>query len=240
MMRVFPLVFAGEREMVGEGLMLLGVLSMVIGVLGAVCQTELRRLLSFHIVSQIGYLVFGLGLFTETGLAAAIFYMIHYTLVKCALFLAVGLMERITGENDLKRIGGLQESAPLLATLFFIGGLSLAGLPPWSGFFAKLVIVMAGFSADRYFYAAIAVGTGFFTLFSMMKIWRLGFWGEARGARHRLPPALYPGLILLVSFSVVLAVAFQPIHRFARATAAQLLDPGSYTRAVLGERTEIR
>lgn len=239
MMRVFPLVFAGERAVLGEGLMLLGVLSMVVGVLGAVCQYELRRLLGFHIVSQIGYLVFGLGLFTEAGLAAAIFYMVHYTLVKCALFLAAGVMERMTGQNNLKQIGGLVEGAPFLATLFLIAGLSLAGIPPWSGFFAKLVIVLAGFAQERWLYAAIAIGTGFFTLFSMMKIWHMGFWGEAKGGRTPAPRLLYGGVVLLVSFSVILAVVFQPLNEFARATAAQLLDPSQYTGAVLGARAEV-
>jgi multicomponent Na+:H+ antiporter subunit D len=233
MMRVFPLVFAGHETLIGETLMALGALSMLVGVWGAVCQVELRRLLSFHIVSQIGYLVFGLGLFTEAGLAAAIFYMIHYTIVKCALFLLAGVMERITGHNSLKHIGGLMESAPLLATLFFVAALSLAGVPPWSGFFAKLLIVLAGFEQQRYFYTAIAVLTGFFTLFSMMKIWHMAFWGEARGQRRAVPRVLPAAAALLVSFSVIFAAAFQPVNRLARATAEQLLAPDRYIEAVL-------
>jgi multicomponent Na+:H+ antiporter subunit D len=234
MMRVFPLVFAEQAPLVGEVWMALGAVSMLVGVLGAVCQTELRRLLSFHIVSQIGYLVFGLGLFSEAGLGAAIFYMLHYTVVKCALFLIAGLMERMSGQNNLKKIGGLMETAPFLASLFFVAGLSLAGVPPWSGFFAKFVIVLAGFEQQRYLYSAVAVVTGFFTLFSMMKIWHMSFWGERAGQRHRLPPPMYAGVVLLVSFSVVLAVAFRPVNAFARQTASQLLEPGRYAEAVLG------
>lgn len=235
MMRVFPLVFAAQEAMLGEALMALGALSMLIGVWGAVCQTELRRLLSFHIVSQIGYLVFGLGLWSEAGLAAAIFYMAHYTVVKCALFLVAGLMERITGQNNLKKIGGLMEGFPLLATLFFVGGLSLAGVPPWSGFFAKLGIVVAGFQQQRYLYTAVAVLTGFFTLFSMMKIWHMSFWGETKGERRPAPRWLYASVLLLVSFSAVFAVAAQPLLRFSRASARQLLSPAQYIDAVLSK-----
>lgn len=235
MMRVFPLVFPEQAPLVGEGLMAVGAISMLVGVWGAVCQTELRRLLSFHIVSQIGYLAFGLGLMSEAGLAAAIFYMVHYTVVKCALFLIAGVMERITGQNSVKKIGGLMESAPALAALFFVAGLSLAGLPPWSGFFAKLVVVVAGFQQERYLYTGIAVLTGLFTLFSMMKIWHMSFWGDAAGERRLASRPMYLGVTLLVSFSVIFAATFAPVHGFARQAAAQLLEPGNYVRAVLGE-----
>ncbi|MCG3146863.1 MAG: Na(+)/H(+) antiporter subunit D [Verrucomicrobiae bacterium] len=235
MMRVFPLVFPEQRALVGEGLMALGAVSMLVGVWGAVCQTEIRRLLSFHIVSQIGYLAFALGLLTEAGVAAAIFYMIHYTLVKCGLFLVAGVMERMTGQNSVKKIGGLMESAPALAALFFVAGLSLAGLPPWSGFFAKIVVVVAGFQQERYLYTGIAVLTGLFTLFSMMKIWHLSFWGEPAGERRPVPRVMYGAVALLVACSVIFAAVFQPVHAFARQTAAQLLAPDNYVRAVLWE-----
>ncbi len=234
MMRVFPLVFPAQNGWLGETLLVLGAVSMLVGVLGAVCQTELRRLLSFHIVSQIGYLMFGLGLFSVASVAAAIFYMVHYTVVKCALFLIAGIMERITGQNSVKKIGGLVEGFPLLATLFFIAGLSLAGLPPWSGFFAKLTIVMAGFQQQRYGFAAVAVVTGFFTLFSMMKIWHLSFWGEKAGERRPTSPWMYGGAALLVSFSVILAVGAKPLNAVAHDTAQQVLRPGAYVQAVLG------
>jgi multicomponent Na+:H+ antiporter subunit D len=233
MMRVFPLVFVEQRELIGEALMPLGAASMLIGVLGAVCQTELRRLLSFHIISQIGYLIFGLGLFTEAGVGAAIFYMVHYTVVKCALFLIAGIAERITGENSVKKIGGLMEGFPLLATLFFVAGLSLAGIPPWSGFFAKLVIIVAGFQQERYFYVAVAIVTGFFTLFSMMKIWHMSFWSEKKGDRRAQQSLIYGGAALLVSFSVIFAAAFRPVNEFSRQTAAQLLEPQRYIESVL-------
>ncbi len=235
MIRVGTLVFGGQTALLGEVLMAVGALSMLIGVWGAVCQTEIRRLLSFHVVSQIGYLVFALGLFTEAGLAAAVFYMLHYTIVKCSLFLIAGVMERISGQNNLKKMGGLMETAPVLATLFFIGGLSLAGLPPWSGFFAKFVVIVAGFQERQYLYTFVAVVTGFFTLFSMMKIWHLAFWGEKKGPHERPWRLGYLSVLLLVSFSVTLAVWFKPVNNFARQAAAQLLDTQAYVRAVLGE-----
>jgi len=220
---------------VGEVLMAVGAVSMLVGVWGAVCQTEIRRLLSFHIVSQVGYLAFALGLLTEAGVAAAIFYMVHYTVVKCALFLIAGVMERVTGQTSVKKIGGLLESAPALAALFFVAGLSLAGLPPWSGFFAKLAVVMAGFERREFLYTGIAVLTGLFTLFSMMKIWHQSFWGEPAGERRAVPRVMYGAVTLLVAFSVIFAAAFQPVQAFARLAAAQLLAPDRYVRAVLGE-----
>jgi multicomponent Na+:H+ antiporter subunit D len=237
MMRVFPLVFSSQQQIVGETLMGLGAATMLLGVLGAVCQLEIRRLLSFHIISQIGYLIFGLGLFTQAGIAAAVFYMAHYTIVKCALFLVAGIVERITGENNLKKMGGLMESFPALSALFFVAGLSLAGLPPWSGFFAKFVVVKAGFEAGRYFYAGVAVVTGFFTLYSMMKIWQMVFWSNKSGEHRAQPRLIYAGAALLVSFSVIFAVGFSPMNRFAQDTATQLLDAPAYRRAVLDARS---
>jgi multicomponent Na+:H+ antiporter subunit D len=242
MMRVFPLIFSSQQQIVGEALMALGAVTMLVGVLGAVCQLEIRRLLSFHIVSQIGYLIFGLGLFSQAGIAAAVFYMAHYTIVKCALFLVAGIIERVTGENNLKKMGGLMESFPALSALFFVAGLSLAGLPPWSGFFAKLVIVKAGFEAGQYLYAGVAVVTGFFTLYSMMKIWQMVFWSEKTGEHREQPRLIYAGVVLLLSFSVIFAAGFSPMNRFALETAGQLLDAPAYRRAVLeaNPKSEIR
>src|SRR4029450_6243394 len=169
LLRVFSTVFAPLRGPVAELMVVLGVASMLIGVLGAVAQYELRRLLSFHIVSQIGYLVFGIGLFTVAGVAAAIFYLVHYTLVKCALFLLSGIAERLGGANDLRRLPGLARLSPVLAALFFIAGISLAGLPPTSGFFSNLLLASAGLEAGHWIGGTRGFGAGIPPAFS---VWR--------------------------------------------------------------------
>src|SRR5690606_9459111 len=159
-------------------------LTMVTGVLGAVAQQEFRRVLSFHIISQIGYMTMGLGIaglvdspaLAALALAGSIFYIAHHIIVKTNLFLVSSVTRRLCGTFDLKRQGGLYQSQPLLAVLFLVPALSLAGIPPLSGFFAKLSLVKAGLNAEQYAIAGTALVVGLLTLFSMTKIWAEAFW----------------------------------------------------------------
>lgn len=234
LLRVFTTAFAEVRHPAADILLALAVVSMLIGVLGAVAQTEIRRLLSFHIVSQIGYLAFGVALFTVTGVAAALVYLVHYTIVKCALFLLGGLAESAGGSRDLRHLSGLAHRSPVLAGLFFVAGLSLAGVPPTSGFVSKLVLASAGLEARHYFAVTVAFGAGILTLFSMMKIWTMAFWGVPDAASAAVPRPLQLGAAaLLVSFSVTLALAAEPLYAWALATAHQVMDVSAYVAAVL-------
>jgi len=239
LLRVFTTVFAEVRALPADLIVALGVTSMLVGVLGAVAQTEIRRLLSFHIISQIGYLAFGIGMFTVAGLAGAIFYLVHYTIVKCALFLVAGIGERLGGASSLKKLGGLARNSPALAALFFIAGISLAGIPPTSGFFGKFILLSAGLEAQHYVGVTIGFIAGLLTLFSMMKIWTMAFWGEALQQSPEPPRRMQLAAVgLLVSFTITLAAGAEPVYRFARAAAEQTLDTPGYVRAVLGEGNE--
>jgi len=151
-------------------------LTMVIGVLTAASQYDIRRILSFHIISQVGYIIMGLGFFTVFSIAAAIYFTIHNILAKTATFLAGRLIYQKTGNYQLKDIGGLFKIYPWLALLFFIPAFSLAGLPPLSGFFGKLFLIMGGFQTEYYVITGVAVLVGIMTLFSMLKIWHEAFW----------------------------------------------------------------
>ena len=151
-------------------------LTMVVGVLGAVVQNEFRRILSFHIVSQIGYMIMGLGLFTLNALAGSVFYIVHHIIVKTNLFLVSGVVRRLAGTYELKKLGGLYSLYPGLAVLFLVPALSLAGIPPLSGFFAKFSLVRAGLESEQYWIVAAALAVSLLTLFSMIKIWNEAFW----------------------------------------------------------------
>ena len=117
---------------------------MIVGILGAVAQSDIKRLLSFTLVSHIGYMLFGIGLVSAAGLAGAIFYVVHHIIIQTTLFLAAGLIERRGGTTTLDRLGGLARLAPVLGVLFFIPALNLAGIPPFSGFLGKLGLLQAG------------------------------------------------------------------------------------------------
>ncbi len=232
-LRVFALVFRGEGFAASLILPLAG-FTMLVGVLGAICQTNFRRLLSFHIISQVGYMVMGIGLFTPLGIAGGIVYIIHHIMVKAGLFLVSGMCERITGAPDIEQMGGLLKRYPFLAAVFFVAGSSLAGMPPLSGFFAKFLVISAGFKAGRWGVVTASLVAGLLTLFSMMKVWQLVFWRQETGPMHAQPRGIYLPVILLVSFSLTLAAMAGPLYSLGMDAARQLTDPARYISAVLG------
>ncbi len=217
--------------------------TMLVGVLGAIAQADIKRILSFHIVSQIGYMVMGLGLFTLAGVAGAIFYVIHHIVVKTTLFLTGGLVEHVAGSGRLSRVGGLARSAPVVAALFLVPALSLAGIPPLSGFVAKFALISAGTAASRWWIVGVSVLVGLLTLFSMTKIWAGAFWSPAEeppdGTPHPVGRLGGPVLMVLPTaalalVTIAIAIWAEPLYELSRRAAADLLDPTSYVRAVLG------
>jgi multicomponent Na+:H+ antiporter subunit D len=233
--RVFALVFQGADSVAGSWVLPLSTATMLGGVLGAIPQVNFRRLLSFHITSQVGYMVMGIGLWTPMGLGGAIFYIVHHILVKAGLFLIAGITERLTGERNLSGMGKLVRE-PVTTGLFLVAGWSLAGVPPLSGFIAKLLVIKAGLDAHAFAAVAAALVTGLLTLFSMTKVWMTAFWGGDAKPLQRAPAPMLAGAALLVSFSVLLPLVAEPLWQFCHAAGHQLLHPNAYIRAVLGER----
>ncbi|MFJ4841590.1 Na+/H+ antiporter subunit D [Streptomyces sp. NPDC088746] len=177
MLRAETLLFPGNR--LGDLIMAVALVSMLVGILGAVAQTDLKRLFSFTLISHIGYMVFGIGLATREAYGGAIFYVAHHITVQTTLFLVAGLIERRGGTNELTRLGGLARSAPLLAVLFFVPAMNFAGIPPFSGFIGKLGLMRAGVSDGgvwAWILVAGATVTSLLTLYVMAKIWNLAFW----------------------------------------------------------------
>jgi multicomponent Na+:H+ antiporter subunit D len=220
-------------------------LTMVTGVLGAVAQNEMRRLLSFHIVSQIGYLLMGLGLYTTASLAAAVFFMIHIVFAKSALFLVSGLVHRLRGTYELKELGGLYRAEPVVSMLFLLPALSLAGLPPFSGFFGKLALIRAGLDAEQYAIVATALAVSLLTLFSMMKIWAGAFWkdlpdGVQRAGASPLVWRSRSGVLLgvpsatLAALALAIGLAAGPLFAISERAGEELHEPSGYIEAVLG------
>lgn len=238
--RVFTLIFTQDTAFTHELLLWLAAFTMLSGVLGAAAQFEFRRILSFHIVSQIGYMLLGLALYTPLALVGGVFYLMHHIIVKANLFLISGLVYRLRGSFQLKSLGGLYRERPGLALLFLIPALSLASLPPLSGFFAKFILVRAGLEAEQYGVVAVALLVSLLTLYSMVKIWNEVFWKAApeQGAEVAAPGSnalLYAPAIGLAVLTVAIGIGAEPVYRLAEQAAAQLLDPQAYIAAVLGE-----
>jgi multicomponent Na+:H+ antiporter subunit D len=238
--RTFTLIFTQDVGYTHELLKWAAVVTMLSGVLGAAAQFEFRRILSFHIVSQIGYMILGLALYTPLAVAGGVFYIAHHIIVKANLFFISGAVYRLRGSHDLARVGGLWKSHPGLALLFLVPALSLAGVPPLSGFWAKFVVIKAGIALDAWLVVAVALLTGLLTLYSMIKIWMEAFWKQAPqsavGAGAHVPAAMMGVIGGLAALTLLIGFAAEPVWRLAERAAGQLLDSGAYVQAVLGVR----
>ncbi|MDP2287865.1 MAG: monovalent cation/H+ antiporter subunit D family protein [Actinomycetota bacterium] len=218
--------------------------SMVIGVLGALGEGSIRGVLSFHMVSQVGYILVGLVLAGPIGMAAAVFYLVHHTVVKTSLFLTGGVVEQQHGTGRIARLGGVASQHRLVAVAFLFAALSLTGLPPFSGFWAKFGVLDAAVDAGNYlvFWLALLVSVG--TLVSMLKVGSGVFWGKApgvgasagsapRGQGPWQPGLVLPGLVL-AGVSLAIGIFPGPLLELAATAGAGLSDPSTYVEAVLG------
>ena len=154
-------------------------LTLLVGILGAISQSDIKRLLSFTLISHIGYMIFGIGMANAAGFAATIFYITHHIIVQTTLFLAVGLLERQGGTTSLSGLGGMLRTAPVIAILFFIPMLNLGGIPPFSGFIGKIgLFTVAAELATPGAYWLIGIGAlvSLLTLYALARAWVLAFW----------------------------------------------------------------
>jgi len=242
LIRMFTLVFVHDVGFTHTVMIWVAVATMVVGVLGAAAQSDMRRILSFHIVSQIGYMVLGLALLTPLAMVGAVFYLVHHIIVKANLFLVAGVARRIAGDTEIERIGGLYAGAPLLAFLFLIPAFSLAGFPPLSGFWAKYVLVKASMDLSMWLVAFAALAVGLMTIYSMTKIWGRAFWKPHPGGLVPTLREMAPGeraarllpIAGLALLTVVIGLVPQPFVALAERAADELLDPTPYLDAVLG------
>ncbi|MBB1244149.1 monovalent cation/H+ antiporter subunit D family protein [Streptomyces durbertensis] len=257
--RIYSVVFEGTG--LGPVIMTAALVTMVVGVLGAVGQPDMRGILCFHMVSQIGYLLLALALFTERGLAAGVFFLVQYVLVKAALLACAGVVEHTHGTDRLQHLGGLARGAPVLAVSFLVAAFSLAGMPPLSGFTAKFALLLAAAEEAAYLAVAVAALVSLLTLTSMVKIWTAAFWGappteaprenvggsptssphlgdappdapRRTTARTRARPVLLAATVALAVPSVVLGLFAEPLLAAANTAANGLLDPSTYVEAV--------
>lgn len=250
--RTQTLLFPGEH--LTNLLLVAGLLTMIIGILGAVAQTEIKRMLSFTLVSHLGYMIFGIAVANPAGLAATIFYTAHHITIQATLFLVTGLIERRGGSSALDNLGGLAKVSPVLAFLFFLPAMNLAGIPPMSGFIGKLGLMQGGAELGTPLAWVVVVGgivTSLLTLLAMAKVWNRAFWGtspskhddeelhgavadDLSGDRRPMPPLMVGATGALVLFSLSLTFFAGPLYDYTGRAAANLTDQ-SYVRAVLGE-----
>jgi multicomponent Na+:H+ antiporter subunit D len=231
LLRLLGGIFPVTPAYVFEALGWVAAATMLFGVLGAAYHWDVRRILAFHIISQIGYMLLGVALASRAGHVGTIFYIVHHIVVKANLFLVAALVARHTGSYDLRRSGGLYATRPALAVLFAVPALSLVGIPPLSGFWAKLLVIRETLAQGRWALAGVALFVGLLTLYSMTKIWLGAFWKKhpdaswAPATDARLGPAhLATGALALVT--LYFGLAPEGLLRFA-ALATEHLAAGA-------------
>ena len=205
-------VFAPAPGVLAEALGWVAAATMLFGVLGAAYHWDMRRILAFHIISQVGYILLAIALASEDGNAAALFYTVHHIVVKGNLFLVAAIICRLTGSYDLREIGGLWAARPGLAALFAIPALSLVGVPPFSGFWAKLLVLQGTIGAGRVAWTAVALVVSALTLYSMAKVWMEAFWKRHPDDAWTPPRArLAPAWIVTAGLGgITLAISLWP------------------------------
>jgi len=174
-----------------------------------------------------------------------VFYIVHHIVVKSSLFLVAGLAEFRTGTDRLSRLGGMVRSTPTIAVLFALPALSIAGIPPFSGFVGKFALVDAGIQSEKWVIVAVSLSVSLLTVYVMSRIWSSVFWGEADPAVQarlatssgRMPVLMTGSTVVLVLLGLAIMVFAGPLYALAERTATQLLDPSQYVEAVLGGRS---
>jgi multicomponent Na+:H+ antiporter subunit D len=239
LLRVFSLLFPDPSGYTQAVLLVVAGATMLLGAFGALVQRHVLRLLAFLVISAMGYVVMGLGFFTTLGLAGAIFYIFQDIPVKTTLFLIGGIMQRETGKNRIGEMGGLYEYRPLLATAFIVPAFSLAGFPPFPGFWGKLTLVQAGLEQEQWIIVGVALFVGLLTLLVVAQVWGRAFW-QAREEGLPVSESLDTRTLLngpvagLALVLFVLGCYAEPVFAFAHEAAVHLTDTGPYVQAVLG------
>ncbi len=252
LLRIVVMVLPAVRADFAEVVAWMAALTMLIGALGALAQSDLRRMLGFLVVSGIGSMFVGVALGTTEALSGAILYAVHSIVVMTALYFAVGIMGRVSGGFEMRRLGGLYRYDHAFSALFFILFIAVSGLPPFSGFWPKVILVDASLETGYGWLAFALLLSGFLTTVAVGRVWLHVFWRGGRegtpdgvldvpGAAARLAyvPAdqrvMLGSLVVLVVLVMYLGLMPEPVLAIAQDGAAGLVDPARYIGSVFGE-----
>lgn len=247
LLRVFTLIFIPD-EFTGNLIVWIAALTILSGALGALVQNNIRKVISYLIVCHIGYMIAGLGIYTELALVGAAFYLIHDIIIKTNLFMVTGIIFKIKGTYSMRLLGDFYKSFPKLSLLFAIPLFSLVGIPPLSGFWPKLYLIEAGLTTQNYVLIGFILLGSFFTLFVIARMWSEVFWKEGAFMPKKphvkyffeLKPlkryAMVVPVILLSIVSLYIGFGAEYIIQVSKVIGMQLMDPSAYIEAVLGNQ----
>jgi len=243
--RIFPLFFPDLLVAWQPLILSMAGFTMLVGVLGAMAANTIRRVLSFHIISHVGFMIMGLGVAASGnilpvgfGMAAGILYLAHHMIVKTALLMAGGTVELEMGSGSLTngKLGGLMQRRPVLAVVFFLAAMSLAGIPPFSGFVSKLSLLQITLDTGHWWVAGVSVLVSVLTLMNMARLWQIAFWGPSNQPTVETAPLSRPGgqwltlgpIAVLIALSLTMGIFGQTVFRYANVAAEQVMDRQGY------------
>ncbi|MBB6451209.1 multicomponent Na+:H+ antiporter subunit D [Geomicrobium halophilum] len=235
--RLFTLIFYHEPGVTHYLIAVMGILTMILGGIGAVAYWDIRRILGYNVIIAVGFIVAGLAVFTETAIAGSIYYLIHDMIVKALLFLLAGVMIGLAGTDKLREMSGMIRNHASLGWMFFLAAFALAGVPPLSGFIGKLLVLQGALEEGFYVVAAVGLLTSLMILYSVMKIFMNGFWGEnqlsVEDEQMSTRGLMFPCAIL-AALSVALGLGPEWANVYVMQAEEGLSNPQLYIEAVMG------
>ncbi|QDZ01090.1 Na+/H+ antiporter subunit D [Nitratireductor mangrovi] len=237
LLRALMVLFPLERVVLSDLIAWVAGATMILGIMGALAQSDIRRIIGFVVVSGIGVMFVGLALGTPLGVAGTVLYAVHSILVMTALYLMAGLIREAGGSYSLHEVSGLYRDHPLLAAIALVLVLAAAGLPPLSGLWPKVILVKASLDAQSWWLAFAILLSGLLTTIALGRVFALAFWRELTDKRREERPSArleggYAVLVALLVPALVLGLYPEPVLQLAQAAADGLIAPAPYLDAV--------
>ena len=235
-LRVYTLIFIGKQDITGPFFITIAMLTMIFGVIGALSTNDIKLLVAYNVIPSIGFVLLGIGLFNTSGLSGSVYYLLHDMIVKATLFLIVGVVVYVAGTANLNKMQGLIHHYPALGWMVFLSSFVLAGIPPFSGFIGKLLLLRGAAENGEILVIIISLLMSLLILYSVMKIFIRGFWGEKDTAHKRksLKGMMAP-ISFLLAISIFLGVGAEFVYPYINDVGNYLLDPDQYIYTVLKE-----
>lgn len=243
LIRVFTLIFPNDI-FIETMLLTLAILTIFSGGIGAIIQKNIRKVFSYLIICHIGFMIGGLGLFSELAFAGVIFYLIHDIVVKTNLFLISGLIYRLRSTTSLDHLGGIYKEYPKLSLLMAVVLFSLVGIPPLSGFWPKLSLLQAGFTQGNYWYFGAVIFGSLLTLIAIAYVWAKAFWEDGKPSKQSANFVTFGQLkpyqklqyvvpvVFLAIVSLYIGFRAEHIQQVSLRIASELLNKQAYFEAV--------
>ncbi|CEG23357.1 Na(+)/H(+) antiporter subunit D [Planococcus massiliensis] len=236
--RTYTLFFTMNIAFTHELLGIIAILTILAGCIGALAYFDVKKIIIYNIIIAVGVILFGIAQMNEAGIEGALFYLVHDMLIKAALFFLVGIVAVIFGTSNLREMGGLMKTYPVLGWVYLIAAFGLAGIPPLSGFPGKLLIVQGGFEGPQFWGSIVVLATSLLVLLSAIRIFIYAFWGEPVKIvplKKRSYYQMFVPAVILVGITVILGVGAELFMPLINGAGEVLLNPSIYIDAVLKE-----